>query len=105
MRSARFAADAGWELTGGARRTLHAGVSSYDISLEKQEVLVKGTIAFEPLREKIAKTGKEVAYAGDIFVSDAVNVPIEGPCVRERWTRSKEFEKVRGKQVCSRHCV
>lgn len=52
-----------------------------------------------------AKTGKEVAYAGDIFVSDAVNVPIEGPCVRERWTRSKEFEKVRGKQVCSRHCV
>ncbi|PIL24072.1 hypothetical protein GSI_13823 [Ganoderma sinense ZZ0214-1] len=36
------------------------GVSSYDISLEKQEVLVKGTIGFEPLREKIAKTGKEI---------------------------------------------
>ncbi|KAI1795793.1 copper chaperone taha, partial [Ganoderma leucocontextum] len=36
------------------------GVSSYDISLEKQEVLVKGTIEYEPLREKIAKTGKEV---------------------------------------------
>ena len=60
MRCARFAADAGWELTGGARRTLHAGVSSYDISLEKQEVLVKGTIPYDDLKAKIAKTGKEV---------------------------------------------
>ena len=60
MRSARFAAGTGWELTGGARRTLHAGVSSYDISLEKQEVLVKGTIGYDDLHAKIAKTGKQV---------------------------------------------
>lgn len=36
------------------------GVESYDISLEKQEVLVKGTIGFDDLQEKIKKTGKEV---------------------------------------------
>ena len=60
MRCARFAADAGWELTGGTRRTLHAGVSSYDISLEKQEVVVTGTIPYDDLHAKIAKTGKQV---------------------------------------------
>ncbi|ETW85848.1 copper chaperone [Heterobasidion irregulare TC 32-1] len=36
------------------------GVSSYDVSLEKQEVLVKGTIGYDDLLEKIKKTGKEV---------------------------------------------
>ena len=41
-------------------RTPHTGVSSYDISLEKQEVLVKGTIPYDDLKAKIAKTGKEV---------------------------------------------
>ena len=37
-----------------------AGVSSYEVSLEKQEVLVNGTIGYEDLLEKIKKTGKEV---------------------------------------------
>ncbi|EPQ58712.1 hypothetical protein GLOTRDRAFT_98891 [Gloeophyllum trabeum ATCC 11539] len=36
------------------------GVSSYDISLEKQEVIVKGTIPYDDLLAKIQKTGKEV---------------------------------------------
>ncbi|KAH8106960.1 copper chaperone taha, partial [Cristinia sonorae] len=36
------------------------GVESYEISLEKQEVLVKGTIPYDDLHAKIAKTGKEV---------------------------------------------
>ncbi|RDX56677.1 copper chaperone taha [Polyporus arcularius HHB13444] len=36
------------------------GVASYDISLEKQEVLVKGTIPYDDLKAKIAKTGKEI---------------------------------------------
>ena len=36
------------------------GVSSYDISLEKQEVLVVGTIPYDDLHAKIAKTGKQV---------------------------------------------
>ena len=36
------------------------GVDSYDISLEKQEVLVTGTIGYDDLLEKIKKTGKEV---------------------------------------------
>lgn len=36
------------------------GVSSYDVSLEKQEVLVTGTIPYNDLLEKIKKTGKEV---------------------------------------------
>ncbi|KAJ3489090.1 hypothetical protein NLI96_g2393 [Meripilus lineatus] len=36
------------------------GVASYDISLEKQEVIVKGTIPYDDLLAKIKKTGKEV---------------------------------------------
>lgn len=36
------------------------GVSSYDVSLEKQSVLVKGTISYDDVLEKIKKTGKEV---------------------------------------------
>ena len=37
-----------------------AGISTYDVSLEKQEVFVKGTILYNDLLEKIKKTGKEV---------------------------------------------
>ena len=36
------------------------GVDSYDVSLEKQEVIVKGSIPYDTLLEKIKKTGKEV---------------------------------------------
>ncbi|KAF8522270.1 hypothetical protein BU17DRAFT_44976 [Hysterangium stoloniferum] len=36
------------------------GVTSYEVNLEKQEVLVKGSIDYETLLEKIKKTGKEV---------------------------------------------
>ncbi|THG99772.1 hypothetical protein EW026_g2642 [Hermanssonia centrifuga] len=36
------------------------GVSSYDVSLEKQEVLVTGTISYDDVYAKIAKTGKQV---------------------------------------------
>lgn len=41
--------------------SLATGISSYDVSLEKQEVLVKGTIPYDSLLEKIKKTGKEVS--------------------------------------------
>ena len=40
---------------------LCAGVSSYDISLEKQEVLVTGEIPHDDLLAMIKKTGKEVS--------------------------------------------
>jgi len=36
------------------------GVSSYDISLEKQEVIVRGSAEYDDVLAKIAKTGKEV---------------------------------------------
>jgi copper chaperone len=36
------------------------GVSSFDVSLEKQEVIVKGTLPYDEVLEKIKKTGKEV---------------------------------------------
>ncbi|KAK0519285.1 Cytosolic copper metallochaperone [Tilletia horrida] len=36
------------------------GVTSYDISLDTQTVVVKGTAPFETVLEKIKKTGKEV---------------------------------------------
>jgi hypothetical protein len=38
-------------------------VTEFDVSLEKQEVLVKtSTLDYDAVREKIAKTGKEVGY-------------------------------------------
>jgi len=36
------------------------GVSSYETSLEKQEVIVKGTADYDTVLEKIKKTGKQV---------------------------------------------
>ena len=39
---------------------MRLGVSSYDVSLEKQEVLVTGDIAYDDLLAMIKKTGKEV---------------------------------------------
>lgn len=37
-----------------------AGVDSYDVSLEKQEVIVRGSAEYDYVLEKIKKTGKEV---------------------------------------------
>ncbi|KAH9952231.1 copper ion chaperone, partial [Amylocystis lapponica] len=37
------------------------GISSYTVSLEKQEVFVTGTIPYDTVLEKIKKTGKEVS--------------------------------------------
>lgn len=39
---------------------LVTGVSSYDISLEKQEVIVTTTVPYDDILAKIKKTGKEV---------------------------------------------
>jgi len=39
---------------------LDGGVSNFTVDLETQEVLVKGTIPYDELLEKIKKTGKEV---------------------------------------------
>jgi copper chaperone len=36
------------------------GIESYDVSLEKQEVIVKTGIDYETILAKIKKTGKEV---------------------------------------------
>ncbi|KAI6045786.1 hypothetical protein EDC04DRAFT_3137085 [Pisolithus marmoratus] len=36
------------------------GVESYDVSLEKQEVIVRGTAGYDFVLDKIKKTGKEV---------------------------------------------
>ncbi|KAH9842613.1 copper chaperone taha [Rhodofomes roseus] len=35
-------------------------IDSWDISLEKQEVIVKGAVPYDTVLEKIKKTGKEV---------------------------------------------
>jgi copper chaperone len=39
------------------------GISSYDVDLQKQEVVVKGNIPYDDLLEKIKKTGKEVGVS------------------------------------------
>ncbi|KAI6005607.1 hypothetical protein EDD15DRAFT_2154532, partial [Pisolithus albus] len=48
-----------------------AGVESYEVSLEKQEVTVRGTATYDFVLEKIKKTGKEVS---------ASNHHRHGPC-------------------------
>ena len=39
---------------------LSAGVSDYTVTRETQEVIVKGTVGYDYVLEKIKKTGKEV---------------------------------------------
>ncbi|CBQ68789.1 probable ATX1-antioxidant protein and metal homeostasis factor [Sporisorium reilianum SRZ2] len=39
------------------------GVDSFDVSLENQSVVVKGSAPYETVLEKIKKTGKEVKSA------------------------------------------
>lgn len=39
---------------------------SYEVSLEKQEVIVKGNIEYDVVLEKIKKTGKEV-ISGEVL--------------------------------------
>ena len=39
-------------------------VSSYDVSLENQKVIVKGTDPYESVLEVIKKTGKQVSITG-----------------------------------------
>lgn len=40
--------------------SLCTGVETFDVSLEKQSVIVKGTAPYDTVLEKIKKTGKEV---------------------------------------------
>lgn len=47
------------------------GVSSYDISLEKQEVIVNTSIDYDTILAKIKKTGKEVK-SGEVVAPSAV---------------------------------
>ncbi len=51
-----------WWLMG---RPSGLGIDSFDVNLEKQEVLVTGPIGYDELLEKIKKTGKEVGPASD----------------------------------------
>lgn len=39
------------------------GVDSFDVSLEKQEVIVRGTAPYDDVLATIKKTGKEVCYS------------------------------------------
>jgi len=41
-----------------------AGISSYDVILDKQEVIVKGTAPYDDVLGLISKTGKEVRSGG-----------------------------------------
>ncbi len=43
------------------RADLFHSVSGYDVSLETQEVTVKGTAPYDDVLERIKKTGKEVS--------------------------------------------
>ncbi len=48
--------------TGRADSLIEGLVNDFDVSLEKQEVLVNGPISYDDLLDKIKKTGKEVRY-------------------------------------------
>ena len=51
-----------YSLSGSLANSVHVilGIFEYSVSLEKQEVLVTGTIGYDDLLAKIQKTGKEV---------------------------------------------
>ena len=38
---------------------MHAGVESFEVSLEEQKVTVRGDVTAEAVLEKVAKTGKK----------------------------------------------
>ncbi|TNY19715.1 copper chaperone taha [Rhodotorula diobovata] len=44
------------------------GVSSYDVSLDTQQVVVKTTVPYDDILAKIKKTGKEV-ISGEVVVA------------------------------------
>ncbi|GAA5897249.1 hypothetical protein JCM8208_003769 [Rhodotorula glutinis] len=44
------------------------GVSSYDVSLDTQQVIVKTTVPYDDILAKIKKTGKEV-ISGEVVVA------------------------------------
>ena len=75
-------------------RVLDEGVSSFDVSLEKQEVLVTGSIEYDPLLTILKKTGKEVSgvlvlrliWCRLIFVDRFV---LESSFRRRRWNGSR----------------
>ena len=43
-------------------------VASYDVNLEKQEVIVKGTLPYDDVLAVIQKTGKEVSAIGTPYI-------------------------------------
>lgn len=57
------------------------GISSYDVSLEKQEVVVRGPAEYDYILEKIKKTGKEVTRSrSDYLVTNLIPHPMHpGP--------------------------
>jgi copper chaperone len=55
-----------------------SGVSSFDISLEKQEVIVRGPASYDDVLEKIKKTGKEVRWSTVVSWTDLIYL-ILGP--------------------------
>lgn len=42
---------------------MRSGVESYDISLEKQKVVVKGSLTPQQVLEAVSKTGKKTSLA------------------------------------------
>jgi len=83
--------------SGAVERALKkiGNISSYDISLEKQEVKVTGTVPFGEVEEKIKKTGKEV-ISGKVVeaVKETVEQggkPAGGEQTFAEW--QKEFEE------------
>jgi hypothetical protein len=55
-------------------------VSSFDVSLEKQEVLVKSELGYDTILEKLKKTGKEVSCAlSGITAMASKRYPLTGP--------------------------
>lgn len=44
------------------------GVDEFDVSLEKQEVIVKGDILYDDLEARIKKTGKQVSSLSNLCI-------------------------------------
>lgn len=51
----------------------------------------------------LSQRSEDGAYTGDILLRDAVNILVERSGIREGWSRSEEFEKVRWEKMGTGH--
>lgn len=64
---------------------------------------VRSSGRYERVRVGFLELDKDVGDTGNIFVINSVDISVYRTRIRKRGTRSKKFEEIWGKKVCSGH--